>query len=442
MTQRLVPGRPLRGDARRKSLHELTATEIVRAVRTGETTCEAVTRACLERIAAREPSVEAWEFVGAEQAIAYASALDRSGKHGALNGVPFGVKDIIDTCDMPTEYGSPIYAGHQPKSDAACVALSRQAGAVCLGKTVTTEFANRHPARTRHPFDPERTPGGSSSGSAAAVADDMVPLAIGTQTTGSTIKPASFCGVFGYRPTHGELRCAGVKESSGSLDTLGLYARSIEDIALFRDVLAGAQPAPLPNEAPIPRIAFCRTHKWAELEPATQVLFEEGARALRAAGANVEDVTLPEEFEHLEDAHRTISSYEFTRNYTWEIEHHWDQISTTLRNGRLKNGLGCTFEQYLAARDTAEHARQTLASIFDRYDVLLTSPVAGEAPLGFESTGNSSFCGIWTVLHVPVLSVPVFSGPHALPIGAQLIGRRSNDRSLFAFAQWIYNALT
>jgi amidase len=400
-----------------------------------------VTRACLERIAEREPAVGAWEFLDAEQAIARAQALDQGGKNGALTGVPFGVKDIIDTADMPSQYGSPIYAGHQPKGDAACVALSRKAGAVLLGKTVTTEFANRHPARTRHPFDPERTPGGSSSGSAAAVADNMIPLSLGTQTTGSTIKPASFCGVFGYRPTHGELSCAGVKQSAGSLDTLGLYARSIEDIALYRDVLAGAEPVKMPAEAPMPRIGFCRTHKWDELEPATRDLFEEGAKTLRAAGAHVDDLTLPKEFELLEDAHRSISSYEFTQNYTWEIENYWDQISETLRNGRLKNGLGCTFEQYLAARDTAEHARQALTSIFDRYDVLLTTPVVGEAPIGLGSTGNSSFCGIWTVLHVPVLCVPVFTGSHNMPIGAQLIGRRSSDRNLFAFGQWIYDHL-
>lgn len=401
-----------------------------------------MTRACLERIGSREPAVGAWEYLGTGPAIARARELDRGDKRGALTGVPFGVKDIIDTADMPTEYGSPIYAGHRPKSDAACVALSRKAGAVLMGKTVTTEFANRHPARTRHPFDPARTPGGSSSGSAAAVADHMIPLAIGTQTTGSTIKPASFCGIFGYRPTHGELRTAGVKESSGSLDTVGLYARSIEDIALFRDVLAGTEPVPIPSDAPIPRIAFCRMHKWSELESTTQELFEQGARTLRAAGATVDDVTLPKEFELIEDAHRWISSYEFTRNYTWEIENHWDQISDTLRNGRLKNGLGCSFEQYIAARDTAERTRLLLAPIFDRYDVLLTSPVTGEAPLGLESTGNSSFCGIWTAMHVPVVSVPVFTGPHGLPIGAQLIGRRSNDRNLFAFARWIYKQLT
>src|SRR6476661_5410061 len=209
-------------------LNELTATQIAEAVTAGKTTCEAVVRACLEHIALREPEVQAWHYLNPEQVIDYARALDRSGKRGPLIGVPFGIKDIIDTSDMPTEYGSPIYKGHQPRNEAACVALGRKAGGVLMGKTVTTEFANRFPGKTRNPFDPKRTPGGSSSGSAAAVGDCMVALAIGTQTTGSTIRPASFCGAFGYRPTYGDLRCSGVREAAGSLDTLGLIARSVE----------------------------------------------------------------------------------------------------------------------------------------------------------------------------------------------------------------------
>src|SRR5262245_38913881 len=200
-------------------LNELTAAEIAAAVASGRTTCEAVVRECLERIQEREPEVLAWQYLNSEQAIAQARMLDSSGTRGPLAGVPFGIKDIIDTCDMPTEMGSPIYKGHRPRGDAACVALSRKAGGVLMGKTVTTEFANRHPGKTRNPYDPARTPGGPPQGSAAAVGDFMVPLAIGTQTTGSTIPPAAYCGAFGYRPTWGDLRCVGVKEAAGSLDT-------------------------------------------------------------------------------------------------------------------------------------------------------------------------------------------------------------------------------
>src|SRR3954463_5306505 len=226
-------------------LNELTATEIVAAINGGKATCEAIAPACLEHIQLREPKVQAWQHLNREQTIGQAIALDKSGKRGPLIGVPFGIKDIIDTADMPTEYGSPIYKGNRPKNEAACVALGRKAGGLLMGKTVTTEFANRFPGKTRNPFDETRTPGGSSSGSAAAVGDQMVPLAIGTQTTGSTIRPASFCGVFGYRPTWGDLRCSGVREAAGSLDTLGLLARSIADIALYRDVLLGIEPQPV-----------------------------------------------------------------------------------------------------------------------------------------------------------------------------------------------------
>lgn len=423
-------------------LHELTATEIVQAIQAGHTTCEAVARACLERIAEREPKVQAWQYLDSANVLVRARALDQRGISGPLHGVPFGIKDIIDTYDMPTAYGSPIYQGHQPVSDAACVALSRKAGGILMGKTVTTEFANVHPGKTRHPRDPQRTPGGSSSGSAAAVSDCMVPLAIGTQTTASTIRPASFCGVFGYRPTYGHLRCVGVKEVAGSFDTLGLMARSIADIALYRDVLLGITPAPLPTEPSTPpRIGFCRTHLWSRLEPYTARLLEDGAERLARAGARVEEVTLTGEFEHILDLHRAIASFEFARNFTYEIEHHWDQISLGLRNGRLRDGLACRFETYREAQVVVEICRRKLDAVFAPYDVLLTASAAGEAPVGLQSTGDASLCALWTAMHVPAMTLPVFTGPHALPVGAQLIGKRHEDRALFATAQWVWRHL-
>ncbi len=423
------------------SLNELTATGMAAAIAAGNTTSESLVRACIERIEARDPQVLAWQYFNAEQVLAQARAYDTSGRRGALGGVPFGIKDIIDTCDMPTEMGSPIYAGHRPRADAACVALSRKAGGILMGKTVTTEFANRHPGKTRNPFDPARTPGGSSSGSAAAVADFMVPLAIGTQTTGSTIRPASYCGVFGYRPTHGDIRLVGVKEAAGSLDTVGLLARSVEDVALYRDVLLGSEPEPLPADVPAPRIGFCRTHFWSRVEPGTQRLLEDAARRLTRAGAQVKDVELPPEFKGMEDVHRRISSYEFARNFTWEIENHWEKISETLRNNRLKQGLACTFERYREARDIAERCRSLLAPVFQEHDMLLTPAAAGEAPVGLDATGDASFCLIWTTTHVPCITLPVFKGPHRLPIGAQLIGKRNGDRALLAAARWVYRAL-
>jgi amidase len=425
-----------------ESLAGKTAVEIAASVNAGQTTCEAVARAHLERIEEREPHVLAWQYLNPTQVIEQARALDRKGARGALAGVPFGIKDIIDTCDMPTEMGSPIYAGHRPRGDATCVALSRKAGGVLMGKTVTTEFANRHPGKTRNPYDPSRTPGGSSSGSAAAVADGMVPLAIGTQTTGSTIRPASFCGVFGYRPTYGDLRCVGVKEAAGFFDTLGLLARSVEDIALYRDVLTGSDPQPIPEQARPPRIGFCRTHFWSRVEPGTQKLIEDAAKKLAGAGAAVKDVDLPAEFHDIEDTHLAISSYEFARNFTWEIENHWDKISETLRENRLKHGLACSFERYRKARDNAERCRDLVPQVMGDCDVLLTAAAAGEAPVGLALTGDASFCLTWTATHVPCITLPVFTGSHGLPIGLQLVARRNADRALFAAAHWVYRALT
>ncbi len=432
-------GASARSDA---PLQDWTASEIAAAVNARTVTCETVVRACLERIAEREAQVMAWEYLNPDQVIAQARALDAAGVSGPLAGVPFGIKDIIDTSDMPTQMGSPIYKGHQPKGDAACVALSRKAGGILLGKTVTTEFANRHPGKTHNPFDFTRTPGGSSSGSAAAVGDHMVPLAIGTQTTASTIRPASFCGTFGYRPTHGDLRCVGVKEAAGTLDTLGLFARSIEDIALYREVLTGSAPVAIAEPAAPLRVGFCRTHLWSQLEPHTQSLIEDAAARLARAGAKVEEVALPADFERIEDAHRWVSSFEFSRNFTWEIENHWDQISETLRNNRIKDGLSCSFEQYREARELMARCRGLLDPVFDQYDVLLNAPASGEAPVGLNKTGNAALCVLWTSMHVPAVTLPLFKGPLGLPIGMQLIARRNADRALFSAARWAWRTLS
>ena len=424
-----------------KPLNELTATEIIAAIGQGQTTCEAVVHACLERIAAREPQVHAWAHLDPEATLAAARAFDKNGKQGPLAGVPFGVKDIIDTFDMPTEWGTPIHKGRRPERDAACVALSRKAGGVLLGKTVTTEFANLHPGPTRNPHDLARTPAGSSSGSAAAVADFMVPIAIGTQTTGSTIRPASFCGVFGYRPTYGEHRMHGVMEASGSLDTLGILARSVADIALYRDVLLGIPPEPMPKIGR-PHFALCRSHVWDQFEPVTQTLIENAAFRLARAGARVTELTLPAEFELLNDAHRTISSFEFARTFTWEIENHWNEISDTLRGGRLHDGLAGNFERYIEAKKLADECRHRLDALLGGIDVLLTPAAFGEAPVGMPAFAGVPLYQIWTTLHVPAVSIPVFKGPAGMPIGAQLIGKRHDDRKLFACAQWAFEKLT
>ncbi len=424
-----------------KPLNELTATEIVAATAAGQATSEAVVRACLDRIASRDGEVHAWAHLDPEAALAAARAADTNAQRGPLAGVPFGVKDIIDTFDLPTEWGTPIHNGRRPERDAACVALSRKAGGVLLGKTVTTEFANLHPGPTRNPHDLARTPAGSSSGSAAAVADFMVPIAIGTQTTGSTIRPASFCGVFGYRPTYGEHRMHGVMEASGSLDTLGILARSVDDIALYRDVMLGIPPEPMPR-IERPHFALCRTHVWEQVEPITRTLVEDAALRLARAGARVTEFTLPAEFEQLNDAHRTISSFEFARTFTWEIENHWNEISDTLRGGRLHDGLAGNFERYIEAKKLADECRRQLDSLITGIDALLTPAAFGEAPRGMLAFAGVPLYQIWTTLHVPATSIPVFKGPVGMPIGAQLIAKRHSDRRLLATAQWAYEKLT
>jgi Asp-tRNA(Asn)/Glu-tRNA(Gln) amidotransferase A subunit family amidase len=424
------------------ALDELTASEIAAAIAAGQTTSEAVVRACFDRIAARESDVQAWAALDPDQALAAARAFDRSGQSGPLGGVPFGVKDIIDTADLPTEWGTPIWRGRSPRRDAACVALTRKAGGILLGKTVTTEFANLHPGPTRNPHDLARTPGGSSSGSAAAVADRMVPVALGTQTTGSTIRPASFCGIVGYRPTYGEHRLHGVMEASGSLDTLGILARSVEDVALWRDVLLGVLPEPIAETGRPPRVGFCRTHNWDQVEPATQRLVEEAASALGRRGARVAEVRLPPDFARLNEAHRWISGFEFARTFTYEITHHWDEISETLRNGRLADGLSCSFERYLEMQELAERCRREFETVWDEHDMLLTPAAVGEALVGFAAFAGAPFYMLWTILHVPAITLPVFTGPSGMPVGLQLIGRRHHDRTLFAHARWAYRQLT
>jgi amidase len=425
-----------------KPLNQWSATEIAAAVSAKRVTAEAVMRACLNRVAARESDLKAWTNFDAERALEAARAFDRNPVAGPLAGVPFGVKDIIDTADYPTEWGTPIHRGRRSGRDAACVALTRRAGGVLLGKTVTTEFANLHPGPTRNPHDLARTPGGSSSGSAAGVADHMMPLALGTQTTGSTIRPASFCGVIGYRPTHGEHRMHGVMEASGSLDTLGILARSIDDVALYRDVLIGTPPVAIAEVARPPRIGLYRPHIWDEVEPATRTSVEDAAKRLAAAGADVRDVKLPPAFAGLNDAHRWISSFEFARTFTWEIAHHWDKISETLRTGRLADGLSCPFDRYIAMKQLAESCRRAFDEVWGDYDIMLTAAAYGEAPQGDRTFAGAPLYMMSTVLHVPSISLPVFKGPNGMPIGLQILARRHDDRALFGWARWAYRELT
>jgi Asp-tRNA(Asn)/Glu-tRNA(Gln) amidotransferase A subunit family amidase len=412
----------------------LTASEAAARLEAGALSAETLVRDCLDRAEARA-AIKAWVWLDPELALAQARAIDHAGRSGVLKGVPVGVKDVIDTYDMPTQHGSPIYRGNRPFADAACVALTRAAGGVILGKTVTTEFANRHPRETVHPLNPAYTPGGSSSGSAAAVADFQVPVGFGTQTGGSTIRPAAFCGVIGYKPTFGEFSRVGIKMQCHNLDTLGIICRSLDDLSLMRAALQ-VQPRRLVDRAAgAPRIGFCRTPSWDHASPDTQALLERTAARLSAAGAMVKDVApVPSSF--LEHQHR-VFAFEAARNYAYEYEVHGDKLSAALRDGLLKSGRELPLSQYVEAIETAEAVRARLDDVFAEFDVLLAPSAVGEAPEGLDSTGDARFNAIWTLAWTPCVTLPADAGRKGLPLGIQLVGPRFRDETLLDAAAWV-----
>ncbi|HZE46319.1 MAG TPA: amidase, partial [Xanthobacteraceae bacterium] len=418
----------------------LSAMDAARLIREGVISSEQYVGACLARVRETDARIEAWAFLDPDHALEQARAADRwrrSGQPiGPLHGVPIGVKDIIDTADMPTEHGSPIYRGNRPFADAACVALLRMAGAVILGKTVTTEFANRFPGATVNPHNPAHTPGGSSSGSAAGVADFQVPVGLGTQTGGSVIRPSAFCGVVGYKPSFGEFSRSGVKMQCPNLDTLGVLCRSVEDLALMRAVLIGMPHRPIGRTLGGPRIGICRTPAWDAAEPPVQALIEQSATRFAAAGARVSEVSFASDFAGILDHHRRIFNYEAARNYAYEYEEHHDQVSQVLRDTVLSPGRELPLAAYVEALDTAEAFRRHLDDIFRDVDVLLTPSAAGEAPEGLGSTGDPSFNSIWTLSWSPCVTLPAGTGPKGLPLGVQLVGHRFRDEALLDIAAW------
>jgi Asp-tRNA(Asn)/Glu-tRNA(Gln) amidotransferase A subunit family amidase len=416
-----------------------TALEAAKRIADGSLTCEALTRACLDRIAEREPAVQAWQHLDPDAALEAARRSDRSGA-GPLKGLPVGVKDIIDTADMPTGYGSSLYEGFRPPRDAACVAMARQAGALMLGKTVSTEFAYFQPGKTRNPHDPGRTPGGSSSGSAAAVADGMVPLAFGTQTAGSVIRPASFCGCVGYKPSFGLIDRTGVRPFADGLDTVGVFARTVEDAAFFAAVLSGRPKLRIEGEELRPRIGLCRTHEWDAAEPATRDALEEAGRRLHAAGLEVREVTLSEAFRGLFEAQKTVMAYEGARACAPEMRTTPDRLSAKLRE-ILQTGGAIAPEDYDAAKALADGCRAGFDAVMSDLDVLLTPSAPGEAPAGLEATGDPVFNRVWTLLGVPCINVHGLSGPSGLPVGVQVVGCLGDDRRALAAAGAIARAL-
>ncbi len=429
-----------------------TAVETRERVAGGEVTVATVAEAVLARIAAEDEAIGAFAFVDAARVRAEARRLDghrASGRPlGALHGVPVAIKDVIDTADMPTENGTVLDAGRRPDRDATLVARLKAAGALVVGKTAATELAFLHPARTRNPHDPERTPGGSSSGSAAAVAAGMVPLAVGTQTAGSVIRPASFCGIVGFKPTHGLVSRAGVLQLAAPLDTVGGFARTVEDVALLVDAMAGHDPADPDTrvEAPPqlfsiassrppvrPDLAFVRGPAWDEATAETKAAFAELQEVLGEAVATVE---LPDIFHEAASAHRRLVTAGMARNLRRYGESGWDALSETMQ-ATLAEGRAVTAVDYLSALDWREVLGVGLDRIFERYDAIVTPATPGEAPHGLGSTGSPAFSVLWTLCGLPSVSLPLLQGPHGLPVGVQLVGRRGYDGRLLRTARWL-----
>jgi Asp-tRNA(Asn)/Glu-tRNA(Gln) amidotransferase A subunit family amidase len=436
-----------------EDLQQLSATEAARLIREGVITSEQLVTACLERIAETDEEIQAWAYLDPDYALAQARAADElrvSGRAiGALNGVPVAVKDIFDTADMPTERGSPLYAGRTPSRDSAVVARLRAAGAVILGKTVTTEFAFLTPGKTCNPHNREHTPGGSSSGSAAAVASGMAPLALGSQTNGSTIRPAAFCGIVGFKPTHGLIPRSGMLQTSRTLDHVGLFARTIDDIALLTEDLAGydeADPDTRPRaripftataaaEPPVsPMFAFVKTPMWERADDDTRAGFAELAATV---GDRVEEVEL---FPSAADAwpwQRAIMEAEMAANLEREYEQGRDRLSDGLRR-QIERGREVRAVDYQRALSRIAPLNESFAELFEqRYDAILTPAAPGAAPRGLETTGDPSFCTLWTYCGMPALSLPLLEAANGLPIGVQLVGPRDGDARLLRTAKWL-----
>ncbi len=416
-------------------LYRLTATEAARQIEAGTLKPADLMEACLDRIAAREPVIHAFAF---HDAVAVRAATPRPGR---LHGIPVGIKDVLDTADMPSSYGSPIWDGWRPRADSAPVSWTRATGGVVIGKTVTTEFATRKPGPTANPANPRHTPGGSSSGSAAGVADGMFPVAFGTQTAGSIIRPAAYCGVVGYKPSFGMISRNGMKIMSDSLDTVGVIARSVADCAFFAGAVSGrdlGDPDMHPGHAP--RIGICRSPSWDLAAPETEALLARVEAALARAGAAVETRELPPAFGALKSAHPIVMNAESARALGWELATHPDRLSDGLRE-RLTFGLDQTEAALADAYDVFETTRRALPDAIAGLDALVTPSAPGEAPAGLEWTGDPGFNFIWTSLGVPCVTVPAGAGPRGLPLGIQIVGRRGEDTSVLAWAEWVRSAL-
>lgn len=404
----------------------LSALSALRLIEEGSLSSEALVRACLERIAERDADVLAFTATHPERSVAEARLVDGRRVAGRLRGLPFAAKDVLDSADVVTSYGSPIYAGHVPVADAACVASTREAGGILLGKTATCEFATLTPCATRNPHRLDRTPGGSSSGSAAAVADYMVPMAFGTQTSASTIRPAAYCGVVGYKPSFGVINPSGLKHVSPSLDTISIFTRTVDDARYFFDGSIGGAAIGTP------RIGICMSSQWDGARPETIAAIDAFAKKLERAGARVSTFSLPPLLESAIALQTRLSSYEARQSLSFERAMHFSKLSPRLQ-ARVEQERNTSAAQYLALLGAAQQARRVAADLFANVDVLIYPAADGEAEVGME-TGSPRFGGLWTLLHLPSLSLPIGTGPAGMPLGVQLIGGPYADATLLGIA--------
>ncbi len=437
-------------------LYPLGLLDTLRAYREGRATVQDYVASCSERVGALEPRIQAWEWFDASRAMA--EAEERAGgilQDLPLFGIPVGVKDIIATRGIPTRYGSRIFANNVPTHSAWIVRRLEALGGLVMGKTVTTEFAYRQPGKTRNPWNTAHTPGGSSSGSAAAVAAGFVPIAIGTQTLGSVIRPAAFCGVVGYKPSFGAISRTGILPFSPTLDQVGVFARSVADAAWFGACLMGPDPrddatlirgpekilrVPLEPLGAAPRLAVVRTQKWPLASDAQRSHFEESVARFQAAGAAVREVNLPRLFDDAWDNVMTVMSRDAVKSFASIESRHRIRLSPHLIE-ILDRGHRTTPEQYAKARAKRDEYRNWLDGVFERNDAIVTIPAAGEAPEGLANTGDASFCSLWTQAGLPAITIPSGFGPKGLPLGLQIVGRYREDQHALEVASWVESTL-
>lgn len=435
-----------------ENLYSLGAAAAAKAIRDGEITSVELVEACFARIDEFEPTIQAWAHLDKENALKQAEIADKrhydGEAEGPLNGVPVGIKDIFDTEDFPTEYGSPIHEGRRTFNDASAVAQLRQAGAIVLGKTVTTEFAVYAPGKTTNPHGASRTPGGSSSGSAAAVASFMVPLAVGSQTNGSTIRPASFCGVVGYKPSFGTISRHGVLRQSPPLDQVGVFTRSVEDAAImaecmmaFDDADRHMRPRARPHlskiamsEPPMPpKVGFLKTPAWDQADTETQEAFAELADVL---GDRCAEVEIAEAYDEVAELHRVIMEADLAKNFAYDFARAPEQFSAKLTE-MIERGRKVTAVEYNIAIERQHELERGLDQLMSEYDAILTPAAPGEAPVGLDATGSPAFCTMWTYLGMPAITLPVMQGGSGMPLGVQLVGKKFDDARLLRTATWL-----